>query len=371
MAPIYRNDEEPTRQLPRLGIIRLGTKEISKSGREYPKAAEHFVLEDAPELKEVYGEEPTVLDGIFLAVEDENIVAPHYYTMYSARGLLCKGDGRNASRLVDTEIITATGEPTPAKADSEHTMYANVMCPCPYLESGECKEQFRLLMMIPKAPGLGVWQISTGSRNSIRNIQGTLAMLRAVAGRITGIELKLELKMEQVQSIQQNRMVTVPILSLGLANAMSPLALAGFANTLGEQPLALLPEEELGSTEWAPVEQWTAKAELLEAAAEEKEEESTPSWEQPVEPEPPAAPEPPQTPEDVLDFLDQEALAQGRDRLRKVYAECELPQPYNRHIAQILQAQNLKAYLEKNTIEDAVKAIRDEAERQKQGAMEL
>ncbi len=60
--PVYRTEGEELHKprLPRLGIVRLGIKETRtrKDGTEYtfPRATDHFVLDDAPALKDFFGE---------------------------------------------------------------------------------------------------------------------------------------------------------------------------------------------------------------------------------------------------------------------------------------------------------------------------
>lgn len=99
----------------RSGIIRLGYKKETQNGKQYPVEAPHFVLTDAPELKEFYGEEPTSLDIVFTS-NDIDQIARTYLQMYKCDNpsetdpskrknwLACIGQGVN----------TETGEPTMA-----------------------------------------------------------------------------------------------------------------------------------------------------------------------------------------------------------------------------------------------------------------
>jgi len=61
-------DRTRPRRLVRLGIIRLGYKEKRKrkdgSEYEFPVQADHFVLTDAQDVAEFYGEQPRELDVI-------------------------------------------------------------------------------------------------------------------------------------------------------------------------------------------------------------------------------------------------------------------------------------------------------------------
>ena len=52
-------------------------------------------------MQAVYGECPTALD-IVLPLDSEALVASAFYKAYSAsRGLVCRGDGISADRLID------------------------------------------------------------------------------------------------------------------------------------------------------------------------------------------------------------------------------------------------------------------------------
>lgn len=251
--PVYRQEGQTLRtpRLPRLGIIRLGTKEVRKraDGSEYtfPRASEHFVLDDAPQIAEIYGDKPTVIEPVFLPVDDENIVASHWLRMYTATwGLTCKGDGMAANRLVDQEKLDTTGEPVPASRDTKKPAMMQVNCPCPLLESGQCREVLFLSLLLPDVPGVGIWQVGTGSANSISNIQGSLAMIRAIAGRISGIPLKLSLIPMTVTSVARGGRVTIRVLQFDLAQSITPMQLASSARS---RQLGILPPPPDESTE--------------------------------------------------------------------------------------------------------------------------
>ena len=262
--PVYSRETGALRtpRLPRLGIIRLGFKETRKrpNGQEYsfPRAAEHFVLEDAPDVAQVFGEEPGVLATLVIPGEDDEVVASHWLRNYSITwGLTCIGNGQSANRLADKAILDRTGEAQHANHNSKETVWTPVTCPCPLLESGDCRETMYLRFVLPTVPGLGVWQISTGSSNSIKNIQGTLTMLRSLTGRISGHLLKLSLVEQEVFSEQGGRK-TVRVLRLDPSGSVSMLDIIERVKSLGPStfmPLIALP----------PSQQETAPDDLEEA----------------------------------------------------------------------------------------------------------
>ena len=231
--PVYdpRTGELPVPRLPRLGIIRLGykTKGKGKDAREYPVAADHFILneEDGCEaIREIYGDEPTSLDVMFPG-EDDEIIAPHWLRSYSSTwGLVCMGDRRSANRKAGVSkdgelLLDDEGTPRIADRDAKATSNQRVSCPCPRLEKGDCKETMYLRFLLPDVPGLGVWQISTGSINGILNLQGMFSMLRGMFGRISNIPLKLELCPQRI-GLPGGGHQTNMILNLALGSKITP-----------------------------------------------------------------------------------------------------------------------------------------------------
>lgn len=194
------------RRLPRLGKIRLGIKKVSQRTRgEYPVATDYFVC--PPEVVAVYGQKPKKLD-VIIPLEDEEVWASQYYRQYSmSRGLVCKGDGETCRRMVDN----ATGE-LAGKDTKEITWCEGGEClgqDCADYKGKACQEVMNLQVMLPKVPGLGIWQIDTGSIHSIMNINNCATMIRAMCGRVSWIPLVLSLEPTIVNNPDDGRKKTV------------------------------------------------------------------------------------------------------------------------------------------------------------------
>lgn len=191
MSPIKGISE--TKRLPRLGKIHLGVKAKNKQGVEYPTAVDYFVCPE--EVQKIFGERPREL-RILIPLEDEERWASQYYRCYSkTRGLICKGDGETAVRMVDAK--------TGAMEDKDSTivLMKDVPCQgrdCPHYNA-QCKEIMNLQFLLPEVPGLGIWQIDTGSINSIRNINATADLIKRIYGRIALIPLLLTIESQEVQ----------------------------------------------------------------------------------------------------------------------------------------------------------------------------
>ena len=198
------------KRLPRLGKIKMGVKVKSDKGIEHPQKTDYFVC--PPEVQAIYGQKPKVLD-ILIPVEDEEKWAPQYYKLYSrTQGLVCKGDGCNASRLIDT----ATGDrahKTTTQAIRKDWECAGRKCP-DYLSKEGCKEVMSLMFILYEVPGMGVWQIDTSSVNSIININSCADYIRAVFGKISWIPLQLTIEPKEVQNPESGKRQTVYVLNL-------------------------------------------------------------------------------------------------------------------------------------------------------------
>ncbi len=214
-----------TVRLPRLGKIHLGIKAKSKTGVEHPQKTDYFVFpkdhSDYEALVKIFGEKPKEL-RILIPVEDEEQWATQYYKAYDrTHGLVCKGDGESATRMVDTKTGDLTSKDTTTVALKEMTCAGKA---CPEYKAKKCQEVMNLRFILPEVPGLGVWQIDTGSINSILNINACAKMIRGTFGRITLVPLKLTLEPIEVTNPENGKKQTVYVLNLRSTVTIAQLA---------------------------------------------------------------------------------------------------------------------------------------------------
>lgn len=210
-------------RLPRLGKIRLGTRHPEKG---YPQKADHFVFpkehSDYKKLVELYGEASKEL-RVLIPVEDEETWATQYYRAYNQTyGLVCKGDGEVATRMVDVK----TKELPDAKKPGTVAMM-EIPCAgpnCPDYQAKKCHEVMNLRFILPEVPGLGVWQIDTGSKNSILNINSCARLIKLHFKRISMIPLKLTFEPIQVNNPETGKKQTVYVLNLRTDVTLKQLA---------------------------------------------------------------------------------------------------------------------------------------------------
>lgn len=181
------------RRLPRLGKIRLGVKEeSSRTGNPYPRAVDYFVCPEP--VQKIYGPQPRQLDVMF-PLDDLEIVFPQWYASYGqGTGLKCKGDGETAWRVgPDGSLVEVECAPDE----------------CEDYQRQHCRRLGRLQVLLPRVPGVGVWEIATTSFHSIVNINSYLELVRGVAGRIALIPLTLYLEAREVQPEGKKKVVHV------------------------------------------------------------------------------------------------------------------------------------------------------------------
>lgn len=229
-------------RLPRMGKIRLGIKKKSeKSGAEYPEKTDYFVVDPndeaiMEEVRRAYGEKPKALDIIF-PIDDPDQIFPQFMKRYSFSTLICKGDGVDATEIVLDKDGKKTGE-------------KQVKCEgCPhqkdFIKDGKkinrkCRPMASLQFLLPKVPGLGVWQLDTSSFHSIINVNAGLKLVQTIYKRISGVPLRLILSPRTVKA--EGRAKTVYVISLSiegtLQNAMRDNSTKAIST---EAPKALLP----------------------------------------------------------------------------------------------------------------------------------
>lgn len=179
-------------RMPRVGKIRLGIKKPNQSGFEYPQAIDFFLVKAddstpadmAAAFHKVYDEKPRELDILF-PVNNREEFFPQWLKKYGKSGLLCRGDGETAGR-----VDTNTGEIEEIDCDPLE---------CDAYAQKQCRRVGALQFILPRLPGVGCWQISTSSYNSIVNLNSNIDFITTLTrGVIAMLPLKLVLRPQSV-----------------------------------------------------------------------------------------------------------------------------------------------------------------------------
>jgi hypothetical protein len=197
---------------PRQGMIRLGIKKKTTSGKEYPSEVDYFILDpETPDIQEqqriidlwskAFGACPKSIEIVLLS-SDINEAFPQNYKRYGkSTPLKCIGDGREAV-VTDKEYGKGLDQ-----IGTDDRGFMKVRCngrDCIYATTNEkstakeCKATATLTVKIPQLGGLGVWQLTTGSFNSIVNINSSIRDLVLTYGRAHGIPLRLERRSQEM-----------------------------------------------------------------------------------------------------------------------------------------------------------------------------
>ena len=191
----------------RIGKLKIGEKTLSRNGKEIPTKLDYIKAVDGSgqtiqAFHEVFGEKPTEFRAVFPSNDPIDFYWEAYRRYGSGTGLACHGDGRQA-------IVEETGE--------------TIECPC-HLADGErpaCKPIASLSLFLYDVPALGVFQVDTGSINSIKNIRWFLSALPGLtAGQYAGIPFKV--KVEPFQAMHDGKASTAYQWKLDLLPGYKP-----------------------------------------------------------------------------------------------------------------------------------------------------
>ncbi len=181
----------------RIGKLKIGEKRektrADGSTVEYPSKLDYIKAVDGAgnpieAFHAVFGEKPTEFRAVFPSNDPVDFYWEAYRRYGSGTGLVCHGDGRQA-------IVEETGE--------------TIECPCQCAEGDRptCKPVASLSLFLYDVPALGVFQIDTGSINSIKNIRWFLSALPGLtAGQYAGIPFRV--KIEPFQAMHEGKAST-------------------------------------------------------------------------------------------------------------------------------------------------------------------
>lgn len=214
------------RRDPRLGKIRLGRRapnqnpcrqhQVVTADCQYcthPVMSPYFVFDDdtpGRALQEMFGEECAALP-IALPADEASEFARRHLEMWGAGTLKCRGNGEIAEALVvvaeyeryqaeasktgktlapPVSVWASTSRAGNGRKDAEPErrlipcfgMGYDGQPACPKYAGGDCKPTMHLNVIVRGFPGLGIFQVDTGSVVNIQRIDDFLAYL----GRFTG-----------------------------------------------------------------------------------------------------------------------------------------------------------------------------------------
>lgn len=240
---IIKNLKKDRINIDKRGKISTGIKAVNDRGIEYPKAVDYFVIDDFPELKQVYGDKPKKLVVVFPTNEIEDFFQASYVLYGSNQQMIRKCDGEECVHRIKERILLI----------GEYDELGNIHETEPYekdFEAGEITECICKLMpktiskdgkevRNPKACNIAMYlkafivdyKISriisplcylfySGSENTASKIYSELNKVKMMMGRIAGLPFGLSVDMIPGKT---NAKIKYPVWNLQVLGSMAQL----------------------------------------------------------------------------------------------------------------------------------------------------
>lgn len=197
-------------ELPEIGRLHIGKKQMGQNGREYPVSVDYFIPTGkyAGMFTQALGEKPQTIQVIFPDDSPEKVCNERYEYRDDKGALVARGDGRtfeiwDGKRYVPYSVDAypdimdqiAKNNPTKRGADNWDIVLT-------------------LRFIIPAVRGIvGVWQFSTkGKASSVRNIRESFDGVRMMRGTVT--QTVFDLSVQFAKSNKPNTNSRYPVVSL-------------------------------------------------------------------------------------------------------------------------------------------------------------
>lgn len=174
--------------LPRVGFVKVGIKEVGRSGKEYPKSVDYFVPTGkyAGLFTQAYGERPQTIQIMFTDDKPENVCNEMYEYRDDEGRRIAYGDGEVFMVWDGKRYSELNVNDYPNLMQGVAKKYPNRL-----VRAGEDGWQVTLTVtfMIPLVRGIaGVWQfISKGTASTIPNIRDAFDTMLEERGFVKGI----------------------------------------------------------------------------------------------------------------------------------------------------------------------------------------
>ena len=256
------------RRAAKVGTIRLGIKVTTKSGKIAPEKLSTFRFTSPnpraiETMAQLYGGTPTPWDdgptpGHWQVVSEVSripiLVPPGDQAISQWMELW---SGRGCERRCDGESETKSGGPCLCPSDGPERLAL--------AKRGDaCSPTTRISVVIPRAPGLGTWLLTTRGWNAAGEMGGTTELLAALRQRGTPVPaaLRLEERMGHDETGRTTRFV-VPMIDVDATMEQLMALTGGWTEAIAALPEA--PPRAGITARVAPPPSWTAEAAATDA----------------------------------------------------------------------------------------------------------
>ena len=228
---IYRPEQaNGILELPEIGRLHIGKKQVGQTGREYPVSVDYFIPSGkyAGLFTQALGDKPATIQVVFPSDDTAKVCNERYEYRDDKGALVARGDGRMfeiwdgekyAPYFVDAypDIMEQITKKNPTKRGPDNWDIV-----------------LTLRFIIPAVRGVvGVWQFSTkGKASSIKNIRESFDGVQLMRGTVT--QTVFDLSVQFAKSNKPNTNSRYPVVSL-VAND----------NRIAEIKQSMVPEQNL------------------------------------------------------------------------------------------------------------------------------
>ena len=217
-------------ELPEIGRLHIGKKQVSQNGKEYPVSVDYFIPSGkyAGMFTQALGEKPQTIQIVFPDDNPEKVCNERFEYRDDKGALVARGDGQLFEIWNGEKYVPYSVEQYP-------DIMAQIAAKNPTRRGAENWDVvLTLRVVIPAVRGIvGVWQFSTkGRASSIKNIRESFDAVQMMRGTVT--QTVFDLSVQFAKSNKPGVNSRYPVVSL-VAND----------TRIAELQKALLPEQNL------------------------------------------------------------------------------------------------------------------------------
>lgn len=199
---IYRPEQGVTMELPEVGRLHIGKKQMGSNGKEFPVSVDYFIPSGkyADLFVTALGEKPSTIQVIFPSDNPELVCNERFTYRDNSGALVARGDGRifeiwdgkkYAPYSVDKfpDIMEQVTKNVPTKRGSDNW-----------------DVELTLRFIIPAIRGVvGVWCLNTKAKaSSINNLRNSFDSVQAMRGTVTTSVFDLSVHFHKSNKPNQN-----------------------------------------------------------------------------------------------------------------------------------------------------------------------
>jgi hypothetical protein len=200
-------------ELPEIGRLHIGKKQMGQNGREYPVSVDYFIPAGkyAGMFTQALGEKTQTIQIIFPDDSPEKVCNERYEYRDNTGALVAKGDGRTFEIWDGKKYVQYSVERIPDIM--EQVAKRNPKKPRNENDNG-WDMTLTLRFIVPAVRGVvGVWQFSTkGAASSIKNIRNSFDGVQAMRGTVRNTVF--DLSVQFAKSNKPNTNSRYPVVSL-------------------------------------------------------------------------------------------------------------------------------------------------------------